>query len=248
MDSTKPLSSATKRSGSSSWGQCPAPGNSTRRLPGIRLRAVAPVLDRDDRVGAAPDQQRRDPLGEVETVGCADPLALQVDDGPQCVDERSPRLAVGERGVAAGRLGEVGAGLESEPLEELGDRRPRPGSPSLVRSAAAPARSPGAPRPEAAGGLLCRGRRWKRAPGARSTRGTGRRTGARSRRRANARRRFRARSRAGRGGRARRWRRRPASSRPAASPSARDRAGPEPRPCSARQGGPSRPTTRPRSR
>ena len=61
----------------------------------------ARVLDRDDRVALAPDQQERDRLGKVEAIAGVDALAHGVDDRPQRVQERRARVAVGERGVTA---------------------------------------------------------------------------------------------------------------------------------------------------
>src|SRR5439155_7060648 len=94
----------------------PVPGSGKLHQPaaGDPLSGTAPMLDRDDRVGAAPDEERWHALGEVEAIGGAYLLAFEVDDGAQRMDERVPRVAVGERGVAARRLGEIGLGLESE--------------------------------------------------------------------------------------------------------------------------------------
>ena len=88
---------------------------------GHQLMRRQAVLDRDDRVAVAPDDHERDVLGEVEAVGGVHPLAQRVHDRPQRVHERRARLGVLERGVAAGQLGHVRAGVEPEPPEEAAD-------------------------------------------------------------------------------------------------------------------------------
>ena len=61
----------------------------------------ARVLDRDDRVALAPEDQERNGLGEVEAIARIDPLPQGIDDRPQGVDERRPCLAVREGRVTA---------------------------------------------------------------------------------------------------------------------------------------------------
>ena len=75
---------------------------------------VAAVLDRDHRVGVAPDDQGRYLVGEVEAVEGGDALALLVDHRAHRVDEGVAGPLLGERGVAACELGQVGAGLDAD--------------------------------------------------------------------------------------------------------------------------------------
>ena len=119
--SMKSLSTRTKRSGSSRCGKCPAPGKTSSRLPATSSVRGAPVIDRDDRVALAPDDEERDRLGEVETVRGVDPLAPDVDDRPQRVQERRARLAVGERRVAAQDLADVGVHAQPDAAEQAPD-------------------------------------------------------------------------------------------------------------------------------
>ncbi len=239
----KLVSSEAKRAGSSSCGQWPAPGISTRRLPGICFTAERPwatgmirsPVPQTRRVGMA--------LGQVEAVGRADPLAVQVDDGPQGVEERGSGVAVGEGRVAAGGLGEVRPGLHAEALEEFGDRRPGADGPRG-----------GDQRHHELGARKGAGAQQGVDLGSQAAAGdedeplgvlgelVGELQGDPAAERV-ARRPSRARSRARRAGRDSRWRRRRASSRHAAWRSARARAGPGRRPCSGR---PARPSPRAR--
>jgi hypothetical protein len=52
------------------------------------------AFDRDDRVALAPHEQERDRLSEVEAISRIHPLAPEVDDRSEGVEERSARLAV----------------------------------------------------------------------------------------------------------------------------------------------------------
>ena len=96
-------------------------GKTSSRLPGDEPVRGAPVVGRDDRVALAPDDQEGDRLGEVEAVGGIHPLAPEIDDRPQRVQERGPRVAVGERGVTAQDLLHVGVHAQPDPAEQAPD-------------------------------------------------------------------------------------------------------------------------------
>ena len=89
---------------------------------------------------------------------------------------------------AAGDLGEVGAGLQAQRAERAARRPRRRASRRAWASSGSTTRSPAASRRAAAGGPRGPGRRWRPARAARSARGTGRRTASRCRRRASGRR------------------------------------------------------------
>lgn len=80
------------------------------------------MLDGDEWIPAAPEDQRGDHLREVEPVGRVDALPVEVDDRAHGVQERPPRLGVAQGGVAAGHLGQVMAELQSQAAERLPDR------------------------------------------------------------------------------------------------------------------------------
>jgi len=52
------------------------------------------MLDGDDRVALAPDDQERDVLGEVEAIGGVHPLSQRIHDRPQRVHEGRAGLRV----------------------------------------------------------------------------------------------------------------------------------------------------------
>jgi hypothetical protein len=85
----------------------PGPGDLHQAAFGDPSLRGSRVVDGDDRVIGAPDEERGHPLRQIQAVGCADALALEIDDGAQRVQERLARVAVGERGVAARLLGAV---------------------------------------------------------------------------------------------------------------------------------------------
>ena len=82
----------------------------------------ARVLDRDDRVALAPDEQERDRLGEVEAIARVHPLTQRIDDRPQRVQERRARLAVRERRVTAQDLAQVGVHAQPDAAEQASHR------------------------------------------------------------------------------------------------------------------------------
>ena len=90
---------------------------------GQRGVGVFAVGDGDDRVAVAPDDQQRQGLGQVEAVEGGDALAVGADDRAQGREEGLAALGVGERGVAAGDLGDVGVGPQPERAEAAADQR-----------------------------------------------------------------------------------------------------------------------------
>ena len=82
-----------------------------------QLVRAAAVVKRDDRVLLAPDQHRRDLLGEVEEVTGVDPLSLRVDDRARRVNERPPGVGVAQRVKALRQAAHVGALPHSEAPE-----------------------------------------------------------------------------------------------------------------------------------
>ena len=90
----------------------------------VRQGAVcgAGVLDGNDRIAATPDDERRDPAHDVETIVRAHLLATEVDHRSQRADERGTRCGIHERLVAAPHLGGVWAPLEPDPPQPAGDR------------------------------------------------------------------------------------------------------------------------------
>ena len=179
----------------------------------------------------APDEQRRQRLGQVEAVERRDALAARVQDGAHRLDERVASLGVAERGEPAGDLGEVGAGPQAQHPDQAADRLAGAEHAGVHQPRHHPLRAGQRRRRAATGAPRARGRRWRPGRGARSAPGTGRRTASRSRRRASGRRSSRGRGRGRRSCRAPRSRRRRASSRRAASPTRRGRAGRAPAPC-----------------
>ena len=81
------------------------------------------VGDGDDRVAVAPDDQQRQRLGQVEAVEGGDALALGADDRAQGREEGLAALGIGERGVAAGDLGDVGAGAHAQHPQTAAEQR-----------------------------------------------------------------------------------------------------------------------------
>ena len=73
----------------------------------------ATLLDRDDAVVVAPDDQRRNFGREVEPVGRAHALAGDIDDRSQRVQERGAGFGVAQRPVAVPRLREVRAAVNA---------------------------------------------------------------------------------------------------------------------------------------
>jgi hypothetical protein len=67
----KSISSAAKRSGSASWGHVAGVGEDLEAAAGHRVVGSRAVLDRDDRVLLAPDDQRRQQAGQIEPVAAA---------------------------------------------------------------------------------------------------------------------------------------------------------------------------------
>src|SRR6185312_12958881 len=80
---------------------------------GDRLDRGFGVGDGDDRVLPPPDDQDRQRFGEVEAVTGGHLLAAGADHGAQGFKEGGAALGIGERGVAAGDLGEVGVGAQA---------------------------------------------------------------------------------------------------------------------------------------
>ena len=107
-------------------GPVPGAGELDQAAFGDPRSRGAGVLDRDDRIVGAPDQQGGQPLGQIQAVGGADPLALEIDDRAQRVQERLARVAVGKRRVAARRLGEVRPGLEAKAARNPATAAPAP--------------------------------------------------------------------------------------------------------------------------
>ena len=101
----KSSSTSRKRWGSSTCGKWPASSKTSSRLRGHQLVRRQAVLDRDDRVALAPDEQERDVLGEVEAVAGVHPLAARVHDRAQRVHERrrAPRGPPARRGRGPAR-------------------------------------------------------------------------------------------------------------------------------------------------
>ena len=89
----------------------------------VRQGAVcgAGVFDGNDRVAATPDDERRDPAHDVETIVRAHLLATEVDHRSQRADERGTRCGIHERLVAPPHLGGMWALLEPDPAEAAGD-------------------------------------------------------------------------------------------------------------------------------
>ena len=106
---------------------------------GDRLRRRFGVGDGDDRVVPPPDDQDRQRLGEVEAVAGGDLLAAGADHRAQGLEEGGAALGVGERGVAAGDLGEVGVGPQPDRPEAATEHRadplPGPAVAAMKRSA-----------------------------------------------------------------------------------------------------------------
>ena len=82
---------------------------------------LAAVVDGDDRVVLAPDDEDREGVGEVELVEGGDALALHADDRAQGGDEGLAALGIGEGRVAAGDFGDVGVGTEADEAEAAAD-------------------------------------------------------------------------------------------------------------------------------
>ena len=116
--SMKSVSTSRNRCGSSICGKWPASGRprAGSRAPARGRRA--PCATGMMRVALAPDQHEWDVLGQVEAVAGVDALAARLDDRAQGVHERLARLAVIERGVAAGHLLDVGARAQSQAVEK----------------------------------------------------------------------------------------------------------------------------------
>ena len=87
----------TKRAGSVWCGKCPASSKISNSLPGHGGVDQAAVAERDDGVAAAPDDQRRDALGQVGPVQHGDDLALPVDARAQRAQDGAAGLRVGQR-------------------------------------------------------------------------------------------------------------------------------------------------------
>ena len=96
-----------------------------RHQPMGRVR----VLDRDDRVALAPDDQERDRLGEVEPIARVHALTHGIDDRPERVQERRARLAVRERRVTAQDLAQVGVHAQPDAAEQAPHRAADPEDP-----------------------------------------------------------------------------------------------------------------------
>ena len=115
------MNSASSREnscGRSSCGKWPTPFEQLEAGCPASPRARPAVLDRDDRVGRAPDDQRRHRLGEVETVERADALAPGVEHRSHRLDERrrAPRRRRARRTRGRPRRGRsrpAGAGARS---------------------------------------------------------------------------------------------------------------------------------------
>src|SRR4051794_8136618 len=82
----------------------------------------AAVLDRDDRVVFAPNDEEWQGFGEVEAVEGGNPLALHVDYRAEGGEEGLAALGIGKGRVAAGDLGEVGVGAQADGAETAADR------------------------------------------------------------------------------------------------------------------------------
>src|SRR5215213_7069785 len=108
------------------------PGVREQLEPAARHRGVRTVrmVDRDDRIALAPDQQRRQARGEVEPVVPVDALAAGVDDRTQALYERRTRLPVRQREEALEHLADVAAGLESDARAGPADPTRRPAQPA----------------------------------------------------------------------------------------------------------------------
>ena len=115
--------SRSTSSGRSIGRKWPAPSTISRRLPGISSWAMWAWLDGDHLVAVAPDDHRGHLVGEVEAVAGADPLAGDVDDGADRVDEGPLGPHVGEAGPRAPHLAEERVGPQPEAAERRG--RPR---------------------------------------------------------------------------------------------------------------------------
>ena len=86
-----------------------------------RLVSGAGVLDGDDRVGRAPDDQRGHRRCQIEAVERAHPLPAGIEHRTHRVDERRARLGIVERGIPTGELVEVGPELQPQQSERAGD-------------------------------------------------------------------------------------------------------------------------------
>ena len=85
---------------------------------GDRLVGLVRVLHRDDRIGVAPHDQRRQCGGEVQAVVGAHPLPRDVHDGGERRQEGAAGLGLDERAVAAPRLHRHRGGLQPDPAHQ----------------------------------------------------------------------------------------------------------------------------------
>ena len=77
-------------------------GNRRERAPGNRRMGEAAVLDRDRVVALAPDDQGGHRLEQVEAVGRADALPVNVDHRAQRLQEGGPGASILERAQRPG--------------------------------------------------------------------------------------------------------------------------------------------------
>ena len=94
-----------------------------------QLVGCTPMRDGNDRVAFPPDHHERDRLGEVHAIGRVDPLAANVDDRPQRVQERGARVAVRQRGVTAQDLAEVRVHAQPDAAEQITNGPAKPKHP-----------------------------------------------------------------------------------------------------------------------
>ena len=93
--------------------------------PGHFCVRPPPMLDRNDVVALAPDDQGRQFCRQVEAVPCAHPLSSRFDHRSQRLDERLSGFNVPERPIAAGEFAEVRARLQPETAQKSADRGSR---------------------------------------------------------------------------------------------------------------------------
>jgi hypothetical protein len=79
------------------------------------------VLDGNQGISLAPDDQRRELPGEIEPVVGAHPLAAHVEDAAHGVEEGSASVDVSERDEALPYPLEIGACPQAEATEPAGD-------------------------------------------------------------------------------------------------------------------------------
>ena len=115
-------STAMKRPGASSCGRWPTAFEDLEAAAGNCLVRVLAVVDGDDRIARAPDDEDGHALGEVEPVAGVDALAAGADDRAQRREEGRPTVGVGERRVAACDLCDVGAGPQPDGRQAASDR------------------------------------------------------------------------------------------------------------------------------